>query len=268
MFHPTLYGNLIYVEWFVPEFIHLVNMAKYGSDQEFWKCMHEETFEVYSFQVFSPLFLKWMTEELHHLYHSSDVKINRPNSMNNYGIILNEVGMLDWLTTFQRDCLAPVCARLFPVEGSQFDSHHSFIVRYRADEDRSLDMHTDDSDVTFNACIGHQFTGSTLSFCGTVGTPDHRKFSHTYKHALGRAVVHKGTRRHGADSLLSGVRQNIIIWNRNKTFQKDKRYAMESGEPDVICVSDTHDLDHDEYKAQTGKHQPKRWCPPYKKKRD
>ena len=30
-------------------------------------------------------------------------------------------------------------------EGSQFDDHHSFIVRYTASEDLGLDMHTDDS---------------------------------------------------------------------------------------------------------------------------
>ena len=34
---------------------------------------------------------------------------------------------------------------LFPQEASQFDSHHSFIVRYTATEDLGLDMHTDDS---------------------------------------------------------------------------------------------------------------------------
>ena len=29
-------------------------------------------------------------------------------------------------------------------------------------EDRGLDMHTDDSDVTFNVCLGDTFTGATL----------------------------------------------------------------------------------------------------------
>ena len=32
-----------------------------------------------------------------------------------------------------------------PCQASQFDSHHSFIVRYTATEDLGLDMHTDDS---------------------------------------------------------------------------------------------------------------------------
>jgi len=32
----------------------------------------------------------------------------------------------------------------------QFDDHHSFIVRYQAGKALGLDMHMDDSDVTFN----------------------------------------------------------------------------------------------------------------------
>ena len=43
-------------------------------------------------------------------------------------------------------------------------------VRYRSDEDAGLDMHTDDSDVTFNVCLGKEFTGAGLTFCGLGGT--------------------------------------------------------------------------------------------------
>jgi hypothetical protein len=37
-------------------------------------------------------------------------------------------------------------------------------------------MHTDDSDVTFNICLGREFTASGLTFCGGIGTPAHRQF--------------------------------------------------------------------------------------------
>ena len=43
---------------------------------------------------------------------------------------------------------------LFPGVGSHFDRHHTFVVRYKVGEDLGLDMHTDDSDVTFNVCLG------------------------------------------------------------------------------------------------------------------
>ena len=62
-----------------------------------------------------------------------------------------------------------VARELWPVEGARFDDHHSFCVSYRPDEDRGLDMHTDNSDVTLNVCLGRDFTAAGLTFCGEVG---------------------------------------------------------------------------------------------------
>ena len=36
-------------------------------------------------------------------------------------------------------------------------------------KDLGLDMHTDDSDVTFNVCLGKAFAGAGLTFCGVLG---------------------------------------------------------------------------------------------------
>ena len=68
------------------------------------------------------------------------------------------------------------------------DGHHCFIVRYRSGEDLGLDMHTDDSDVTFNLCLGLEFTGAGLQFCGMAGAADHRKHRHSYLHRKARAI--------------------------------------------------------------------------------
>merc|ERR1712232_573137 len=83
--------------------------------------------------------------------------------------------------------------------GSTLSSHHTFIVRYRPDEDRHLDMHVDDSDVTFNFGLleGDGFTGSDLAICGMFSDKDHRKKLGIYQHKKGRCVVHAGKRRHG-----------------------------------------------------------------------
>ena len=79
-------------------------------------------------------------------------------------------------------------------------------------------MHTDDSDVTFNACLTSNFTGAGLTFCGDAGTSRHRKLAFRYRHEMGRVVVHLGTKRHGADDIESGERRNLIIWNHNLHF--------------------------------------------------
>jgi hypothetical protein len=124
--------------------------------------------------------------------------------------------------------LQPLSALLFGKVGEAFDTHHSFMVQYKAGEDLGLDMHTDDADVTFNVCLGKNFTGAGLTFCGTlstahrvlcvlttslsagtIGTSGHRHFNHCYKHQKGVALMHLGNRRHGADDIESGER---YVW--------------------------------------------------------
>lgn len=101
-------------------------------------------------------------------YYASGLPIRRPNSMNNYGIIVNEVrgmchpegcfmamcrhtqrtllqrmmkrlmpgvaaqiGLRDMMTRLQQDILWPIARVLFPREGSEFNDHHSFMVQYK-----------------------------------------------------------------------------------------------------------------------------------------
>merc|ERR1719231_1610739 len=66
------------------------------------------------------------------------------------------------------EVLQPLAHALFPGIGSYLGHHHSFIVRYKVGEDLGLDMHTDDSDVTYNICLGKEFSGAGLTFCGMM----------------------------------------------------------------------------------------------------
>ena len=214
--------------------------------------------------------------------------------MNNYGVIVNEIGMRELITNFQQEYLWPISKVLYPVQGSQFDYHHSFIVRYHTDEDLGLDMHVDDSDVTFNVCIGdvaeergkedkkedqenrmdEGFTGATLVFCGMFGSSNHRHVRHSYNHKIGRAILHLGSRRHGAQDIRSGTRTNLIIWNHNYQYRRSDDYVLrrgqdkyqaESSPPDLVCLSYTHDRDYTKYKQlPPNAHDPyfHGWCPP------
>ena len=74
-----------------------------------------------------------------------------------------------------------------------------------------MDRHTDDADVTFNICLGREFEASGLTFCGGIGTTTHRQFSCQYGHVKGWAVAHLGTKRHGADDITVGERNNLIV---------------------------------------------------------
>lgn len=59
-----------------------------------------------------------------------------------------------------------------------------------------------------------EFTGAGLTFCGIMGAPNHRKLQYQYQHLAGRALVHLGAQRHGADDIQTGERNNLIIWSR------------------------------------------------------
>ena len=230
-----------------------------------------ESAGVYSFELFTEAFCRTFLHEVDN-YDASGLPVRRPNSMNMYGLIVNEIGMRDAITELQQEILWPVARLLWPLQSTQFDAHHSFIVRYKSDEDPGLDMHTDDSDVTFNACLNSNFTGAGLTFCGDAGTSRHRKLAFRYRHEMGRVVIHLGTKRHGADDIESGERRNLIIWNHNhrwrasRTYRRRReRYATEAGEPDTECVSYTHDRDYGAFKPHTDKtreHATRPWCPP------
>ena len=262
--------------------------------------LHEELAgRVYSFPLLTPAFCEMLVAEVEH-YEASGLPSHRPNTMNNYGLILNQIGLRPLLTALQSRVILPFSSLIFPAEGSEFTEHYSFVCQYKVDEDTHLDMHHDDSgmccqpactsscrtrcigwlpcsddcfdarlspcshcplsiltDVTLNVCIGKEFGGATLTFCGSLfdnGT--HRKHAHTYTHQLGRAVLHLGTHRHGADSITWGERYSLIVWSKGpfrETEAFKQRYAdrMQQGTkgdaPDLVCLSYTHDPDYGEF---------------------
>ena len=58
-------------------------------------------------------------------YNASGLPTSRPNSMNKYGLVLNEIGMEPLFDELQRTVLQRVAERLFPREGASLDRHHS-----------------------------------------------------------------------------------------------------------------------------------------------
>ena len=146
-----------------------------------------------------------------------------------YGVIVNDIGMCPMIDVLLHRVLRPIAAALMPTEqGATLDTHRSFVVQYKVGEDRGLDLHTDNSDVTFNICLGKRFTGAKLTFCGHLGHPTHRQFSAEYTHRRGRCLVHLGQQRHGANDIESGERFNLIIWCRSFAFRQSDAYRRAS----------------------------------------
>ena len=57
--------------------------------------------------------------------------------MNNYGVILNDIGLEPLMSALQ-DLFKPVAEAKFAGAGAGFDSHHTFIVQYEPGKDVNL----------------------------------------------------------------------------------------------------------------------------------
>lgn len=82
----------------------------------------------------------------------------------------------------------------------------------------------------------------------------------TYQHRVGRAVIHRGRHRHGADNITSGERINFLLWSLSAhyrttdTFRRHRTKvapgAHKTPHIDPICLSYTHDPDFTNFLAE------------------
>merc|ERR1712157_240657 len=97
-------------------------------------------------------------------------------------------------------------------------------MRYKAGEDTGLDMHRDNSDVSFTVCLGREFQGGGLNFCGLLGKPNHRKLQHRIHHKVGRCITHLGYHRHGVEPTTSGERISLVMWAQSAVLRGSRAY--------------------------------------------
>ena len=235
-------------EWLHPRFqcSHINQWAK---------SVEEISPGIFCFDLFTPEFCDLLIAEFDS-FEATTLPRRRPNTMNKFGLILNEIGLEPVMSDLLKRFIEPLCSQLFPTEkvAMGLDHHHTFVVVYSQTGDKGLDMHHDASEVTVNVCLGRDFTGSGLVFCGEAGKPDHRKHRHTYSHQKGKAIIHLGRQRHGADNISSGERINLIMWARSSAFRcaavngtispDGFPRQAEDGVPDRICLSRTNDDDY------------------------
>ena len=148
-----------------------------------------------------------------------------PNSMNRYGVLLDDLGLrpaLDWLTA---EVVRPLASAVYPdLGGADLEDCHGFIVEYADDGDLHLDFHIDDSEVTLNLCLGDGFEGGELYFQGLrcmrhLQTGCSREDGFQYAHVPGQALLHAGKHRHGAHPIRAGRRVNLILWCRSTSVR-------------------------------------------------
>ncbi|CAE8584903.1 unnamed protein product [Polarella glacialis] len=280
--HPELFQTKKVEEWLEPEVLRALSRWRESGDAslvdlELLPGIRVEAPGVISFALLRPSVCASLLAEARH-YSEGGFPAELPNSMNREGVILNDIGLRPVFTILLRKYLAGIAARLLGNDserathlgevplgtenwgGSTLNDHHTFIVRYKPQGDRGLAMHVDECDITFNVGLsgGDSFVGGDLAFCGMFGDPTYRRLHHTYRHEVGRCVVHAGKRRHGVTDVEQGERASLVLWTKSLLFRGTQEYKdkcgdivagrkplpEEMGPPDPICLSLTHDRDY------------------------
>uniref|UniRef100_A0A672L219 2-oxoglutarate and iron-dependent oxygenase domain containing 2 n=1 Tax=Sinocyclocheilus grahami TaxID=75366 RepID=A0A672L219_SINGR len=197
-----------------PEFLQLVKYCTACDVMQPWKGLMkliqtEAAPRVFRFPVFRKEFCKDFIEELKH-FEQSDAPKGRPNTMNNYGILLSELGFDEsFFSPLREVYLRPLTALLYSdCGGSCLDSHKAFVVKYDMREDLDLSYHYDNAEVTLNLSLGNLFFGDMRR------VPLSETECVEVEHHITEGLLHRGRHMHGALPISSGTRWNLIIWMR------------------------------------------------------
>jgi hypothetical protein len=220
---------------FVSSFLQAIQVNTPAALQQI---LYEEHPGIYSFDILKPEFCNQLLEEVMWFEAwcaKQHVTIQRPNSMNNYGAILDDFGFDSFLNHLITEYITPLSTLLFnDVGGDSLDEHHGFVVEYKMGKDESLNLHSDDSDVTFNVCLGREFTGGKIYFNGLLCRMCQQSLYSSFSsrqgyveitHKVGRALLHRGQHRHGANEITSGERYNLILWCRSNKYRQQDNFG-------------------------------------------
>ncbi|XP_051684546.1 2-oxoglutarate and iron-dependent oxygenase domain-containing protein 2 isoform X2 [Oryctolagus cuniculus] len=189
---------------------------------------------IYRVPVFAAPFCRALLQELEH-FEQSDLPKGRPNTMNNYGVLLHELGLDEPLVTPLRErFLQPLTALLYPdCGGGRLDSHRAFVVKYAPGQDRALGCHYDNAELTLNVALGKAFTGGALYFGDLFQAPAALTEPLEVEHLVGQGVLHRGGQLHGARPLGTGERWNLVVWLRASAV-RNRLCPMCRREPDLV----------------------------------
>ncbi|CAL9693179.1 unnamed protein product [Knipowitschia caucasica] len=170
---------------------------------------------VYRFPVFEKQFCEELLQELEHFEKSAAPK-GRPNTMNHYGILLNELGFdSGFISPLRELYLRPITTLLYPDCGGHcLDSQKAFVVKYDINEDLDLSYHYDNAEITLNVSLGKDFTEGNLYFGNMKQVPLSESECAEVEHRVTEGLLHRGQQMHGALPISSGQRWNLIIWMR------------------------------------------------------
>ncbi len=127
--HRHLY--ILREEMFVPD---LAQAVRAGTPEALRQLCREVHPQVYTFDMLRPRFCAELLEEaacFEQWCAQTELPLLRPNTMNNYGTVLDSFGFAPALQQLMAEYVLPFSALFYPdVGGDSLDSHHGFIVEY------------------------------------------------------------------------------------------------------------------------------------------
>ncbi|NWI95281.1 OGFD2 protein, partial [Pitta sordida] len=219
--HPEVYT--LQDSFLAPEFLGIVRYCTSPGAHLQGLLGYLESFSdkrIYRLPVFTEEFCQTFVDELEN-FEQSDLPKGRPNTMNNYGVLLNELGMDEgFLTPLREQYLQPITALLYPeLGGACLDSHKAFVVKYSLHEDLDLSSHYDNAEVTLNVSLGKDFTEGNLYFGDFRQDPSPVPKYIEVGHVRAQGLFHPGGQIHGALPVASGERWNLILWMRSSAIR-------------------------------------------------
>ncbi|KAJ4973866.1 hypothetical protein NE237_007040 [Protea cynaroides] len=213
-------------KFFVPSFIKAVSGNTAASLRSI---ISEPSPGIYTFKMLQPSFCQLLLSEVKNFekwVKKKKIRIMHPNIMTSYGVVLDDFGLETMLGKLMEDFICPISKVFFPeVGGFTLDSHHGYVVHYGKDWAVDEGLHMDDSEVTLNVCLGNQFSGGEQYF-GGIRCNKHKNTriepeeTLDYSHVPGKAVLHHGRHRNGANATTSGHRINLLLWCRSSVFRE------------------------------------------------
>ncbi|XP_035218960.1 2-oxoglutarate and iron-dependent oxygenase domain-containing protein 2-like isoform X2 [Stegodyphus dumicola] len=224
-------------------FLTLVQTAKNFGFQKTLQTLDviSEEKQLYGFQVFKENFCLALLDEIAH-YEESNLPKERPNTMNKYGVLLDELGFHDEFSCILRvKYLDTLAAVLFPEwRGKGLDSHKIFTVGYKIGHDVDLSYHFDNCEVTLNVCLSKNFKGGELYFGDMKDVPIDKSSCMLVPHKVGYGILHRGQQLHGALPISAGERHNLIFWMRSSSI-RNKKCPMCNSKPLLVACNDYGD---------------------------
>ncbi len=168
-----------------------------------------------------------------------EVRLEPPNSMHQYGIPLEALGLGELgYALFAGELWAR--ALTLPGVGGPLHSVTGFVVRYGYEGDEALAQHVDDADATLSLCLDDDADGSELVMeglrCGLhLDHPLGPGEGFTYTHRAGYALLHPGKHRHRVLPIRRGSRLSLILWARGPDSRARFEAEAEAGRCPPWC---------------------------------